>query len=91
MARTFTVSLRGPAEAALSTAPSELRSHLLTVFNALENDPFVDNVTKFHYTRFIPAMLSAYSDETVNLVYQLVSHDPPDWEEWEIEIWSLTY
>ena len=33
--------------------------------------------------------MNVYIDEDYSLVYQLVSHDPPNWERWDIEIFSI--
>ena len=36
-------------------------------------------------------MCTAYGDDDFEVVYQLVSHDSPNWEHWRIEIIEIDH
>ena len=85
MNRSFRTILRGPARSFYERASAESQRKLDAIFDLLEADPTVDGAHKFHYTRLIPVMAYAYADDDYHIVYQLTSHDPPNWEEWEVD------
>ena len=68
-----------------------MQARLDHIFDRLEDDPFADGLTKFYYTRLTPAGMNVYVDDDFEIVYQLVSHDPPNFEAWDIEIHSIDY
>ena len=89
--RTFRIpAVRGPARNFYERASALEQQQLDVVFDALEADPYPDSETKFDFTRMIPVMLYAYADDDFRILYQLVSHDDPDWNDWEIDIWAIT-
>ncbi len=46
-------------------------------------------MTKFYYTKLLPAICTVYGDDDFSIVYQLASHDSPNWERWRIEIITI--
>ena len=84
--RSYRVYLHERARAFYESADAEAQAKLDRIFDRLEDDPYPDGDTKFYYTRYLPIACTAYGDEDFEVVYQLVSHDSPNWEQWRIEI-----
>ena len=88
-ARSYHVHLYPRATFFYEAASADAQAKLDRIFDRLEENPYPDGDHKFYYNRYLPLALTAYADDDFHLVYQLVSHDSPDWEKWRVDIISI--
>jgi hypothetical protein len=84
----YPLELRAPAREFFERVPPSVRNRLLAIFAEIQEDPLVDNLRKFEYLGFLPAVCTAWTDDEFRVVYQVV--DYPSTGETIIEVWAIT-